>query len=78
MSDWHPIETAPRDGSIILLTHAGRTLAGYYGLAQAAMQVESDKRHPWEFLDETNGTNAVTDPTHWMPLPSPAKESEPI
>lgn len=68
---WKPIETAPKDGTVILLCHAGRTLAGYYAMAQDAMAVEADRRHPWEFLDPTNGTNALSNPTHWQALPAP-------
>lgn len=68
---WQLIETAPKDGSVILLAHAGRTLAGYYALADDAMKVEAARRHPWEILDHTNGTNAISNPTHWQALPAP-------
>lgn len=67
---WQPIETAPKDGTVILLAHSGRVLAGYYALAQDAMKVEADRKYPWEFLDPTNGTNAISNPTRWQPMPA--------
>jgi hypothetical protein len=72
---WQPMETAPRDGSVILIrTERGGVEAAYWNLAPSA--VGADRRYPWTFLDPTNGTNSRMDgdfgPTHWQPLPSAA------
>ena len=74
MSHWQPIETAPRDGTIILLYAKPTVVAGRWSDAGTG-------KYPWDFLDgETSDPeawplNAMHDneygPTHWMPLPEP-------
>lgn len=79
MSEWQPIETAPRDG---------REILGFDGIE---MRVCYPKQFPrpiktgddlsvskrgdrWEFFrDESNapGHSWSMVPTHWMPLPEP-------
>lgn len=65
---WQPIETAPRDGTIVDLwrpNYGGERLCAYR----------------WEQLSEGNGFFSpvgsgycvVRDATHWMPLPEPPK-----
>jgi hypothetical protein len=54
MSEWHPIESAPKDGREILL-HVGQCVCGRW---------ESDQ---WWFDTDWPG---MTKPTHWMPLPA--------
>lgn len=71
MSEWQPIETAPRDGSDILLWLAasndpadpiGEMVVGYW-LAYA---------RAFSFAVDINGKHIVAgSPTHWMPLPKP-------
>ena len=62
MTEWQPIETAPKDGTFILVAVTGE-------VATHIMLV-------WWFdgwcLDMTN-TPIVGKPTHWMPLPEPPK-----
>lgn len=67
MSEWQPIETAPKDGTVILGWR-------YYPVA---IRWTNDRDYPWEaiqiggvspfllngFVDEDQGL------THWMPLP---------
>lgn len=57
---WQPIETAPKDGSDILVYHPERCeqFVCYY------------RECYWMFSPD--GALA-TDPTHWMPLPEPPK-----
>jgi hypothetical protein len=63
---WQPIESAPKDGTIVLL-HGGRTTtAGSYQ--------PNNKKYPWVFLEDC-GPDRVNQweekgPTHWMPLPA--------
>lgn len=80
--EWKPIETAPKDGTIILISRPNReAMAAYWSQCPRAFAgTFSDANYPWVFLDETNGTNAMMDgahgPTHWMPLPAPPVQQE--
>lgn len=57
--DWQPIETAPRDGSDVLI-------GGYYpnGVWFVSMGWFSEDRGYWS-------GHKIDPPTHWMPLPQP-------
>lgn len=76
---WQPIETAPRDGSEVLLHEIYERLPviGWW----------SEKRKRWYASTEvydTDGDATVIDKlytegvTHWMPLPAPPQTKEPI
>ncbi|MGW5957067.1 DUF3850 domain-containing protein [Methylorubrum thiocyanatum] len=77
------MEAAPRDGTVILLWREGwgEPSAAYWGLAPMACGASiACKRHPWVFLDSTNGANGYEDgergPTAWHPmLPAPPASS---
>lgn len=84
---WRPIESAPRDGTVVLLLHTGPTSneinVGWWTI---------NSRYPWAFVDDTtiffakdgdgnmrdciqpNGYFVDDPPTHWLPLPEPPKE----
>ena len=72
MSDWKPIETAPKDGTIIIAysPHDGRV---------RTMQFDSHeyRKRPQPHWRATNNFGIMWDmerqPTHWMPLPEPPK-----
>lgn len=56
-SAWQPIETAPRDGTRVLVwdgKHGGHYVARY------------DEDDLWEWGNDLCGS---LEPTHWMPLP---------
>jgi len=67
-NEWQPIESAPKDGTIILLLedHSGEVNTGYWGLEE---NIFSGTENKWF----SNGCidNVLTFPniTHWMPLP---------
>lgn len=69
MSEWQPIETAPKDGTRVLLGRAewveiGRWLANSRAYRGAPLGTWMD--------DADNGGPEGHDwPTHWMPLPPP-------
>lgn len=74
MSEWQPIETAPQDGTRILLAFEKSRQPGY-GVAVGKWRRIFDRtqptlhRGPYFVLE---GSNAVTArATHWMPLPAP-------
>ena len=51
---WQPIETAPTDGThLLLLTPKGRIADGFWSL----------KYNVWSWIYD------LVEPTHWMPLP---------
>lgn len=60
---WQPIETAPKDGTNILVysESIGRMIAWY-------------KFNNYPFGDWVNLRFDIISPTHWMPLPEPPKE----
>jgi hypothetical protein len=81
MMEWQPIETAPKDGTVILL--AGGTWgddlldldgAPQVGAARWVMPFRKD-RYPsyWGVAVLEGGYSAAVyeNPTHWMPLPAP-------
>ena len=70
MSEWQPIETAPKDGTTVLLYCQGSFLPGPAPFMQAGA---------WGFWHSGNPNHQrdcwiadePVDPTHWMPLPEP-------
>lgn len=63
MSEWRPIETAPKDGSDILVFHPE---------SREQFVVFWQERR-WYF--SPNGA-LKDDPSHWMPLPEPPKTGD--
>jgi hypothetical protein len=64
MSEWQPIETAPKDGTRIILG--------------ADLNVDPELWASWWIGGDDRWANTpdwmwFTSPTHWMPLPSPPK-----
>jgi len=62
---WQPIETAPKDGTFILVAVPG----------EVAIHIMLVWWLDGWCLDMTN-TPIVGNPTHWMPLPEPPKEGK--
>lgn len=63
MSDWQPIETAPKDCDFLVFTAHGYITRGRF----------LNGRH---FACDSHGkvgNMSDTKPTHWMPLPEPPK-----
>lgn len=68
---WQPIETAPKDGRLLLLLR-GVLCYGYFFKGD-------DGSSGW--ITSKIGRNAdpmmsIEDPTHWMPLPKPPAVSD--
>lgn len=78
-SDWRPIESAPKDGTAILLTNGKDVAEGHWFFEEGGTteyrdldgryigQTDSDGYDGW--MDWDGGMQP--DPTHWMPLPAP-------
>jgi hypothetical protein len=74
MSEWHPIETAPVDGTPVLLwpfINFGEP--GKKDPAYVAAGFFCDEWGDWYDLIFGEHFN----PTHWMPLPAPPAEKMP-
>ena len=81
--EWKTIDSAPRDGTMILLSARGTVTLGAWNL------YFHDKMHPWVFVDsldralsgccdheafdriEANGYSVNDKDLMWMPLPLP-------
>jgi hypothetical protein len=72
MSEWQPIETAPKSGMDILLLY-GSVHEGRWHVASSAPDVQRKQKifeHGWYWAG-FNGPVGPIFPTHWMPLPEP-------
>lgn len=71
MSEWQKIETAPKDG-----THVIVAVMGVVG--EARFYVEDGPEHEGWYWADQHWTDAVGGepffPRHWQPLPEPPKE----
>lgn len=83
IQQWQPIETAPKDGRLMLLGYFNnankwRTLRGQFVLKNSEMfedpNDESNCEGWYEISVECDGEDCgawMTKPTHWQPLPTP-------
>jgi hypothetical protein len=69
---WQPIETAPRDGTVILVYQNRKEIETIY---PARWLEDFDGRYTWQVLCAIHGDNFLPDSyiTRWMPLPEPPK-----
>lgn len=85
MSDWQPIDTAPKDGTEVFLYVPGDSLhptAGRYKTREYFSEEYDDPDYQeegwyWSFGYPSDFHQEVLTPTHWMPLPEPPEEEEP-
>jgi hypothetical protein len=80
LTEWQPIETAPKDGTWILLC-GGEIRYEWDGLSQpnAVVGQFAPKGEVmagrWQFAYYDSGFHGqYENPTHWMPLPAPPME----
>jgi hypothetical protein len=66
MSEWKPIETAPRDGKSILVAWDERIAIVAWQFQPNADWTES---YSYWALDSADVDIDINVPTHWMPLP---------
>ena len=79
MTNWQPIETAPRNGTEILLWRSdtevflGRWIAPCDFLSESEYDSEIGWEEPdWFFADFVHGGRVTEgEPTHWHPKPAP-------
>jgi hypothetical protein len=76
---WMPIETAPKDGTEILLSNGQTVAEGHWLHQEAYIREHRDLDGRYIGQDESDGCDEWMDwsggmlpePTHWMPLPPP-------
>jgi hypothetical protein len=78
VSEWQPIETAPKDGTAIWLACEGKIYLGYgeddeRPYRSGGWELKATFRRFDDRPDEICGTwtSRNVEPTHWMPLPDP-------
>lgn len=67
---WQPIESAPKDGTSVLLGHSGYAQAFYDRDHKPRIWVDFFNRGGWY------STAPSAQPTHWMPLPTALAEQQ--
>lgn len=77
MTDWRPIETAPKDGSVFVIVMAGEPESyevgwyePYYGYEYVALYGGLYRKEQ-RLLGEWRGFDNFHRATHWLPLPEP-------
>lgn len=79
--EWQPIETAPRDGTAVLVmrdiwpgTNSGKAeeCNGHNTYVAEWWAGERDGAGAWIcYMDAIQDPECPVEPTHWMPLPAP-------
>lgn len=70
--EWQSIETAPRDGTAILVT-GGIWVGDVNGDADYEIAHVHWCEGNWEVLNTEYYMVVIESPTHWMPLPQPSE-----
>lgn len=76
MSGWQPIETAPKDGTRILLGGGKMFCEALEDWVTAPLSAQWE--HSYWLVGGTESGYVclgVDDPTHWMPLPAPPESA---
>ncbi len=68
MSEWQPIESAPKDGRQMLLFVPWKL-----NLPDIEVGAWSMYAHSWLIPDRQCGGDVECEPTHWMPIPDAPK-----
>lgn len=72
MTKWRPIETAPRDGTVLLTFNPDLWVGRVIFDARIRMARWSVDADTW-YIQGVNSTIPL-EPTHWMPLPQPPED----
>ncbi len=76
MSEWQPIETAPKDGTWFLMTDGRRMLVAHWHRHHPSFVAAYPNGIHGSWLSPQDGTELGIEaadldlPTHWMPLPA--------
>ena len=75
MSEWQPIETAPKDGTRVVLFQPKNDGKGYIACASWDSYWQWVERGA-DYATELTGVGELH-PTHWQPLPEPPPPPQP-
>ncbi len=75
--EWQPIETAPRDGSKVILGHPEhKAVIGVWHQGYSWESLFPDGNPVFYWAKDHEDTSGFDfEPTHWMPLPDPPKKA---
>ena len=76
---WRPIETAPKDGTDIMLSNGDVVTEGHWMHDEGGTTEYRDSDGRWIGQDDRDGFDGwidwhggmIPEPTHWQPLPAP-------
>ena len=75
---WQPIETAPRDGTrVLLVTKYKLVCEAFYSTPEKHIKGGSPPQYGWctSYNEDDPFYNSYEEnPTHWMPLPTPPQD----
>ena len=71
MIEWRPIETAPMDGTEVLIFEAGQSFGYDYAIGRFLPRWDGDAIGGWS---NRNSASEYNRPSHWMPLPQSPQE----
>lgn len=77
---WQPIETAPKDGTRVIVGHPEMTstVSRWGGWSELRADGSLDNRHLGWTNTAAMGLGLLKpQPTHWQPLPAPPQPREP-
>jgi hypothetical protein len=72
--DWQTIETAPKDGTNVILFLPGmrrQVTIGHYDIQETFIHGKMNRRIEGWWID--NGSGWTYKPSHWMSIPEPPK-----
>lgn len=71
---WLPIEEAPKDGTEVLVYERQPDGSAFIDIASNSYEVNLSSKDMWV---SSGGNIPSCEPTHWMPLPPPPKDTTP-
>jgi len=73
--EWMPIESAPKDGTYVLIADDSHVTVGKYHEDKGEHLVAAEQPYwepyDWSYWDRWQTDDSWFLPTHWMPLPAP-------
>jgi len=82
ITGWQPIETAPKDGTEVVLYNGKVGNGAFVEVTYGICEEDGDEKafsfcNDWSGLDHYFTPPCAPQPTHWMPLPTPPPATPP-
>lgn len=68
MNGWHPIKTAPHDGTLVLVTGFSGYIRHRRFVTAAYYDAEYRPLSPWQSVTNDSLSDHGWEPTHWRPM----------